>query len=340
MKKILKVSLGALFAALPMMAGASNMADAPTVADGNKKVATVSYVIGAYDATKTAVNSKQDQLKNATGSNISSTVSSAIRAATGENAADNETLVTELAVRTAVDSALASANNAISNLNSEVSQVEGTDAPAITITEQAGKLTSVTASIGAGTISSAALATSAVITDKINAKAVTTAKIDDKAVTSAQIADNTITAGQIATSAVEADEIATSAVINSKIADSAVTFGKIDSTAVASTISSTVAGASDSKLATEKAIASAIAGINSTLTDDFATKTGVQNLIKHADYNLTNSAVTGHIIAMSDWGDSATTTNIDLQSGFVTDTAVKAVDSTVSYSAANSNIAG
>ena len=69
MKKILGISLVALFAAVPMMAGAANLPEVTIVAadaqnnekgDANK-MATVSYVKGAYGAIRTAVNSKAEQ---------------------------------------------------------------------------------------------------------------------------------------------------------------------------------------------------------------------------------------------------------------------------------------
>lgn len=112
MKKIFGISLGALFAAVPMMAGAANI-DLTANGHGNieagdqNKAVSVSYVKGAYNELGAAINTKQDQLKNGE-TNISSAVSSAVRT----EGADNSTLVTELAVRNAIVSAISSANNA------------------------------------------------------------------------------------------------------------------------------------------------------------------------------------------------------------------------------------
>ena len=111
MKKIFGISFGALFAALPMMAGAANI-DLTTNGHGNieagdqNKAVSVSYVKGAYNELGAAINTKQDQLKNGE-TNIDSAVSSAVR----ETGADNATLVTEKAVRDAIVSAINSVTN-------------------------------------------------------------------------------------------------------------------------------------------------------------------------------------------------------------------------------------
>ena len=118
MKK-LGVSLVAVLVGLPMMAHAtiSTISDAGT-ATANTNVATTSYVKGAYNAMASAVNTaigqantdiaaKQAQLVNnaETPANISNTVKTTVGAATGQNAASDEALVTEKAVRDAIDTA-------------------------------------------------------------------------------------------------------------------------------------------------------------------------------------------------------------------------------------------
>ena len=112
----LGVSLVAVLVGLPMMAHAtiSTISDAGT-ATANTNVATTSYVKGAYNAMTSAVNTaigqantdiaaKQAQL-TAGGNNISATVKTTVGAATGQNAASDEALVTEKAVRDAIDTA-------------------------------------------------------------------------------------------------------------------------------------------------------------------------------------------------------------------------------------------
>jgi len=121
MKK-LGVSLVAVLVGLPTMAHAtvSDISNAGTVT-ANDHVATTSYVKGAYNAMASAVNTaigeintdigtKQAQLKNNAGTpaNISETVKTTVGAATGDNAASDTALVTEKAVRTAIDDAKSS----------------------------------------------------------------------------------------------------------------------------------------------------------------------------------------------------------------------------------------
>lgn len=115
MKK-LGISVVALMIGLPTMARAtiSTISDAGT-ATPNTNVATTSYVQGAYNSMASAVNTaigqantdiaaKQDQL-TAGGNNVSATVKTSVGAATGQNAATDTALVTEKAVRDAIDAA-------------------------------------------------------------------------------------------------------------------------------------------------------------------------------------------------------------------------------------------
>ena len=138
MKK-LGVSLVAVLVGLPMIAHAtvSDISNAGTVT-ANDHVATTSYVKGAYNAMASAVNTaigqintdigtKQAQLKNNAGTpaNISETVKTMVGAATGDNAASDTALVTEKAVRTAIDAAKSSttytAGSGVAISNNEIS---------------------------------------------------------------------------------------------------------------------------------------------------------------------------------------------------------------------------
>lgn len=114
MKK-LGVSLVAILVGLPMMAQAAVQSPADVTVDTTKHVAATSFVQGAYnalagvardhatqiDANTTAIAGKQAQLTNGT-NNVGATVGTSVRA-TGT--ADDITLVTEKAVRDAIDNA-------------------------------------------------------------------------------------------------------------------------------------------------------------------------------------------------------------------------------------------
>ena len=120
MKKILGISLVALFAAVPMMAGAADLTEKTPSATDAQKVAAVSYVKGAYNAVASAVNTKQDQLKVGD-ADVSSAVSSEVRV---DGQADNATLVTEKAVRDAIKAADTTAAAAISGLDDRLDAAE------------------------------------------------------------------------------------------------------------------------------------------------------------------------------------------------------------------------
>lgn len=115
MKKLLKVSLVAMFVATPMIASAEDIPNAGTVSiPTNTNVATTSFVAGAYNAAigeintnraqinanTTAIAGKQAQL-TAGSSNVDTTVKTTIAA---ENASSTA-LVTESAVRAAINAA-------------------------------------------------------------------------------------------------------------------------------------------------------------------------------------------------------------------------------------------
>lgn len=282
MKKIFGISLGALFAAVPMMAGAANI-DLSANGHGNieagdqNKAVSVSYVKGAYNELGTAINTKQDQLKNGE-TNISSAVSSEVRAT---ESADNATLVTELAVRNAIVSAITSAGDAattkINALDSTVTQAAASDTLAVTITEEDGKLTSVSATIASGTVTKDAL--SEAVQSSLN-------KADAAATATALAAETTAR----------------------ETADSALG-GRIDALESAGYITKDVNDLTNYTTTTD-------------LQSAYATKTGVEKTINNVSYtaNLNNTAVTGSVTAMSEWGSSAT--SAIAMTGSVTNSAV------------------
>lgn len=281
MKKIFGISLGALFAAVPMMAGAANI-DLSANGHGNieagdqNKAVSVSYVKGAYNELGTAINTKQDQLKNGE-TNISSAVSSAVR----ETGADNATLVTELAVRNAIVSAITDAGDAattkINALDSTVTQAAANDTLAVTITEEDGKLTSVSATIASGTVTKDAL--SEAVQSSLN-------KADAAATATALAAETT--ARETADSAMDA---------------------RVDALESAGYITKDVNDLTNYTTTTD-------------LQSAYATKTGVEATINNVSYtaNLNNTAVTGSVTAMSEWGSSAT--SAITMTGSVTNSAV------------------
>ena len=115
MKKLLKVSLVAMFVAVPTIASAADIPNAGTASiPTNTNVATTSFVAGAYNAAigeintnraqinanTTAIAGKQAQLTNGS-SNVDTTVKTTIAT---ENASSTA-LVTESAVRAAINAA-------------------------------------------------------------------------------------------------------------------------------------------------------------------------------------------------------------------------------------------
>ena len=125
----------ALMIGLPTMAHATISNLSGVDATANTNVATTSFVRGAYNAMATAVNTaigqantdiaaKQDQL-TAGGNNVSATVKTTVGDATGANAATDTALVTEKAVRDAIDDAKSATTytqgSGISISNNEIS---------------------------------------------------------------------------------------------------------------------------------------------------------------------------------------------------------------------------
>ena len=238
MKKLLGVSIAAMLAVTPMLANATDTYSTVTL-DPDSHIATTSYVQGAYNALIANDNAldqgKQDKLYTGSGNNtasINANVATTVRAATGDDVADNTTLVTEAAVRAAIDAAATSgisgaagdglawdSTNNQFDINYDNSTID-----LVASGDNAGKL-----EVKAGGITATQLATNAVETAKINAKAVTTEKINDKAVTAAQIADNTITASQIANATITSTQLAADSVTSTQIADGAVGLAKIAS---------------------------------------------------------------------------------------------------------------
>jgi hypothetical protein len=111
-------------------------------------------------------------------------------------------------------------------------------------------------------------------------------------------------------------------------------------TDISSAVSSAVRdenGADNATLVTEKAvrdaIVSAIGSVTNDLQSGYATQSGVANTINNVTYtaSLDNTAVTGTVTAMSEWGSSATSSVT--MSGSVTNSAVTVSASSAVYSA-------
>lgn len=95
MKKLLGISLLAVFAVAPMIARAADATLFLEPITVTSDVATTSYVKGAYNELGTVINTKQNQLQNTSELSISDTVLTSVRGV--ENASDTN-LVTEKAV--------------------------------------------------------------------------------------------------------------------------------------------------------------------------------------------------------------------------------------------------
>ncbi len=351
MKKLLGVSIVAMLAVTPMMAHA--VGSAPTAATTSSEpylgvdvattdqghIASTAYVKGAYNAAIGAVNAvsaaKQNNLMNNAASPVavSSTVKTSVGAATGENAADNTSLVTEKAVRDAIDAIegadAITAGPGVSKTNNKISvdltsngglQTTGEgDAATLGVKVNTGTMevgadgvgikaggvgttqladnAVTTAKILDANVTANKLATDSVTTAKIADGNVTTAKLDASAVTTAKIADANVTTGKLADSAVE----------TAKIANGAVTYSKLDSDLVQTSVRSSVdsnaegysAWNSDQTVASEKAVATAI----STATTGMATQTGVNSAIAASSVSVTSATVDVY----NAWGAETTT---------------------------------
>jgi len=297
MKKILGISLVALFAAVPMMAGAADMTKVGTAEGDAGKVATVSYVKGAYDAVADVVNTKQDQLKVGN-TEVSASVSSAVRT-TG---ADDATLVTEKAVRDAITAADSALTESVTALGSRVTTAEG-------------KITTLTGS--SATEGSVAHA---------EASAATAKSAADNAAAAASAAQ------QSANSALQSfANYSTTTQMNTAIS-SAITdlnlAGTYDAKGAAANALADAKEYADSALEDYTK--------TTALESAYATKTGVENAIEKASYTaaLSNTAVTGTVNAMAVWGSDTTTTVA--MTGSVTSGAV-AVSADANYTLAQSN---
>ena len=251
MRKISILSLIAVLAATPMMAQAIEAAgkvDITTPAQGtapNNGIATTSYVKGAYNAAIDEINTNRSAI-NTLNNNVT------VAAGNYDTISADSTVGQNLA---ALDSKIAAVNSgaadAIDALDSTVSYAaSGIN---ISVAELNGKLTGVTA------------------------------EIIDSAVTTDKIADSNVTTSKIANDAINSDKIAESAVGTSEIADGSVAFVDMSAAAVVTNeeggISSTVEGASDSALVTEKAVAAAINTINGNAGDlrtDLTTETNAR----------------------------------------------------------------
>ena len=287
MKKLLGVSIVAMLAVTPMMASAAG--SAPTAATTSSEpylgvdvaaadeghIASTAYVKGAYNAAIGAVNAvsaaKQNNLMNnaTTPVAVSSTVKTSVGAATGENAASDTSLVTEKAVRDAIDAiegaAAITAGAGVSKSNNKIS-VDLTPNGGLQTTGE-GDAATLGVNVNTGTM-------------EVDASGV---GIKDGGVGTTQLAANSVTTAKIADANVTADKLAANSVTTAKIADNAVTYGKLDSglvqTSVRSSVDSSAEGYaawnSGQTVASEKAVATAI----STATTGMATQSGVEATI-------------------------------------------------------------
>ena len=307
MKKLLGVSIVAMLAVTPMMASAAG--SAPTAATTSSEpylgvdvaaadeghIASTAYVKGAYNAAIGAVNAvsaaKQNNLMNnaTTPVAVSSTVKTSVGAATGENAASDTSLVTEKAVRDAIDAiegaAAITAGAGVSKSNNKIS-VDLTPNGGLQTTGE-GDAATLGVNVNTGTMevdaSGVGIKDGGVGTTQLAANSVTTAKIADANVTADKLAANSVTTAKIADANVTADKLAANSVTTAKIADNAVTYGKLDSglvqTSVRSSVDSSAEGYaawnSGQTVASEKAVATAI----STATTGMATQSGVEATI-------------------------------------------------------------
>lgn len=187
MKKISMVSLVALLAATPMMAEAARVekvgASAPTADEiAAKNIATTSYVKGAYKAAAdkidaviedTRVAAKAEGEGDYTAINVNSSV--------GENLA-------------ALDSAIANASSAaatnvttkINELTATVSQTTGDIN--ISVTEQSGVLTGVSASINDGAVTTGQIANGTILVEDVATSALATTIADSTTATDSKLA--------------------------------------------------------------------------------------------------------------------------------------------------------
>lgn len=103
MKKIMGISLLAVFAVSPLMARADNVNLFTAPIGVTTDVATTSYVKGAYNELGGVINTKQNQLMNSSELSLSDTVLTSVR---GSEEASDRHLVTEKAVADAVAGAI------------------------------------------------------------------------------------------------------------------------------------------------------------------------------------------------------------------------------------------
>lgn len=103
MKKIMGISLLAVFAVFPLMVRADNINLFTAPIGVTTDVATTSYVKGAYNELGGVINTKQNQLMNSSELSLSDTVLTSVR---GSEEASDRHLVTEKAVADAVAGAI------------------------------------------------------------------------------------------------------------------------------------------------------------------------------------------------------------------------------------------
>lgn len=225
MRKISIISLVAVLAATPMMAEAARTiqkTDNLTIT-ANTNVASTSYVQGAYNAANTKINALiDDTAVAAKADGQPAYVAVSADSTVGENLAALDSKVKSLESATS-----ANLSEAINSLTATVSQTTGDIN--ISVAEQSGVLTDVSASI------------------------------NDGAVTTGKIANGTILVEDVATSA-----------LATNIADSAT--------------------ATDSKLATEKAVRTVVDSINSDASALAGRVTAAESAISDLESNTSFTA--------------------------------------------------
>lgn len=337
MKKILNVSVIAVLAILPMAANAAvtdadpgqTNADAPVATNPPKyslaaahttddtHMATAGYVKGAYNAAIKAINKVSSTAltadgtatltnktidANGTGNSITNietdnfnadAIVTSTEAIKLDGTGSDTALPTEKAVAGAITTAT---NGMVTETGTQTltnKTISGGTVSGATIT--GGTIDASSTDIS--NLSASDFATGVVVSSTTGIAATTDAASDDKLVTEKAIkaALTTATTGQVT---LDGTQTLTNKTIDAD--DNTISDLELDNfkSGVVTTSVAAVASASDTKVATEKAVASAIA--------DFATKTGVTNTIS-------NSTISGTVPVLTVWNDptSATTVGIN-----------------------------
>ena len=333
MKKLLKISMAAVFAVIPMLAfgaagdvnkdpGATTagapvatnspkyaLAAADSTTDGN--AASAGYVKGAYNAAIKAVNrvaEEVDALESAT-SNYLDRDLVLLNETGAENIAkkgiyDSSVAYTSYSVGGAIKANAA----AISAETSRATGVEGT-LSSLTTDSKANLVAAINevdahADANASAISGLQTAVSAIESAASNYANTSLTNVASGAVTSGLIGSNAVTSAAIATSAVTTDEIANGTILTEDINSAAM---------MISSDPEVVALPGSETLVTAGVMAEQIYSVRSEI-EDLPTKTGVEKTIKNVALNApaVTQGITGSVAAttstiltiMTEWGSS------------------------------------